>query len=66
LVKIKISRKDERKIFCTEIESSHYARDLLKKMLEDDPNKRITSEEVVNELESIKIEVQYFLFSQIN
>ena len=33
-------------------------------MLEDDPNERISSEEVVNELESIKIEVlQFFIKS---
>ena len=56
-----IKKAEKKKLFCTEIDPSHYARDLLTKMLEDDPNKRITSEEVVNELESIKIEVQYFL-----
>ena len=46
--------------FCTDIHPLHYARDLLTKMLEDDPNKRISSEEVVNELKSIKIEVLLF------
>ncbi len=47
-------------LFCIEIDSSHYARDLLTKMLKDDPNNRISSEEVVKELETIKIEVLYF------
>ena len=46
--------------FCIEIDRSHYARDLLTKMLEEDPNKRISSEEVVKELQSIKIEVLWF------
>ena len=45
----------------TEIDSSHFARDLLTKMLEDDPDKRISSEEVVKELNSIKIEVHFLI-----
>ena len=54
-------------LFCTEIDRSHFALDLIKKMLQDDPNKRISSEEVVKELETIKIEVTLFLkLSQIN
>ena len=44
-------------LFCTEIDGLHYARHLLPKMLEDDPKKRISSLEVVNELKLVKIKV---------
>jgi hypothetical protein len=45
-------KKKKQKNTLTEIDRSHFARDLLIKMLEDDPHKRISSEEVVKELET--------------
>ena len=44
--------KNDFEIFETEIQL-HYARDLIQKMLVDQPEKRITSSEVVNQLERI-------------
>ena len=49
-------------LFCTEIERSHYVRDLLTKMLKAEPGERISSIQVVKELKDIKIEVFYFEF----
>jgi hypothetical protein len=38
--------------------SHHYARDILLKMLADEPGQRISSSQIVNELKSIKINVK--------
>ena len=43
--------------FCIEIDRSHYARNLLTKMLKAEPGERISSIQVVNELKDIKTEV---------
>ena len=50
-------KKKKQKNTLTEIDRSHFARDLLTKMLKDELGERISSTQVVKELETIKIKV---------